>query len=62
MVKRVGVVQEKAEEDEDLEMLDDLKFAHEALDKLAGGEKRLDKELWKQRLEVIHEILMAELK
>ena len=44
-----------------MEKLDDLKLAHEALDKLAGGEKRLNKELWKRRLRVIYEILMAEL-
>ena len=44
-----------------METLDNLKLAHEALDKLAGGEKMLKKELCKWRLLVRYKILMAEL-
>jgi hypothetical protein len=57
---RIDFITKKAEEDEDLDKLDDLKLAQAALHKLAGGE-RIDNELWKWRLKVIHEILMAEL-
>jgi hypothetical protein len=57
---RIDFITKKAEEDDDVDKLEDLKFAQEALHKLAGGE-RIDNELWKRRLRVIHEILMAEL-